>query len=582
MLEKLGIEKFRDWQFVLLVVVLVSLFNWNKAYHIDDTFHLEAAAHLRSNPAKSMSAEINWGDTPTPMYHHNQPPLYFYLLALVSRLFGEDEQVLHLVTLGFVWMGLHFFWYLMTELEVRRKRFLLVLLAFCPAFIVNQNLMVDIPLLAMMLGCIYFLIRYRKTDQGKNLLWSGLLLGAGVLTKYTLIPLIPCFFLLAWWWRKPKVLIGALIPIVLLLLWSWWNWIEFGAIHLFGRSRSNFNWDAPLSFIIALGAISSFLPAMLNGFFGWRWLRWVSYVLSGLFVLLVFAFGMDWIDERVTTPILIGCYALAGGIICLLLIGIVTLKLREKRLLFLRTGEMALLLPLAALSSFLILYAPFQATRHILLLLPFILLISHHLLDRLNSGIRNLSVGITLVLGTWLGISDWFYADYYRQMAREMYPMQTEQRVFSAGHWGWQWYSRKEGMKTYALNESILVRGDYLIHPDDVAQQRLNDTLELELKAQCWHEASWTTWFSGKDYASMYNSYSDRPPWVLSKKPIDTIRIFRLEHGGESKEVMIQKLMERIRKDEQWMEAEKKKAKSQGEKLERVLREDAEWLFWEQ
>lgn len=96
--------------FLLFVLwIILASFNINKAFNIDDAFHLEAAEYILDNPDTPMSGLINWGDSPIPMYTHNQPPLFFYLISVSISLFGANEVSLHLIILVFTSLALFLF-----------------------------------------------------------------------------------------------------------------------------------------------------------------------------------------------------------------------------------------------------------------------------------------------------------------------------------------------------------------------------------------------------------------------------------------------------------------------------------------
>ena len=86
----------KEWLIIGLLYLVATIINIDKAYHIDDAFHLEAINWVKDHPFQPMSGLINWNESKQPMYAENQPPLYFYLFAPVSALFGNGEIVLHL------------------------------------------------------------------------------------------------------------------------------------------------------------------------------------------------------------------------------------------------------------------------------------------------------------------------------------------------------------------------------------------------------------------------------------------------------------------------------------------------------
>jgi hypothetical protein len=97
------------WRYLLIIWLIATLFNINKAYHIDDTFHLEAAESIKANPTHPLSGLINWDDSPQPMYKHNQPPLLFYIISLHSIIFGNSELAMHLLLSIFSFLSLFYY-----------------------------------------------------------------------------------------------------------------------------------------------------------------------------------------------------------------------------------------------------------------------------------------------------------------------------------------------------------------------------------------------------------------------------------------------------------------------------------------
>jgi hypothetical protein len=163
-----------------------------------------------------------------------------------------------------------------------------------------------------------------------------------------------------------------------------------------------------------------------------------------------------------------------------------------------------------------------------LLLIPFILLLGHQHFEATKGIINNLVVTGSIILGLLLGISDWVYADFYRKNASKIhYPNKT---IWSIGHWGWQWYSRQAGMITFAKNnESNVHDGDLIVSPHNLDRQRISKEIQLEPIRFVTESPTFYTFFSGKDFGSMYSSSYKKPAWSLSNKPIDTLFVFKVK-----------------------------------------------------
>ena len=184
---------------------------------------------------------------------------------------------------------------------------------------------------------------------------------------------------------------------------------------------------------------------------------------------------------------------------------------------------------MGALALFIILFSPFIASRHILLVIPFILLFGSKLFEKVPRIINFTTAIATIILGLLLGISDWVYADFYRKEAKAIGTSDTY-TTWTSGHWGWQWYAEKSGMKTYSSEaEGNIKIGDIIVYPKDIHRQEINKDLMLKTIDIRTEKSNILTFFSGKSFASMYNINTARPAWTLSKIPIDTIIISRVE-----------------------------------------------------
>ena len=525
------LSKLLNHKYFLLFFLwsVLTVINIDKAFHIDDTFHLEAADYIRHNPDKPMSGLINWRDDPLPMYIENQPPLFFYLIALVSCIAGYNEISLHLFLSIFTFFGLYFFFQLTKILSVKKPAVLLALFAFCPAFIINQNLMLDVPVLTIILGSALFLLKAGSFKKALNYSLAASALTIGLLIKYSILPLFVVIILVIIIRRDYKNLLVLIIPAIAFSIWSLWNIHEFGFIHIFSKSAGIIHIKQLWSFIGCLGSISIFSISLVLGLFQKKIINRLIYFIIALFLIAMTMFVFEQIPEHQFSKSLNYAFMANGFMIIIALVIRLFYSLKDTGLKsFLHTDEFVIVMYLSSISAFIILFAPFMATRHVLLALPFILLFGHEFISNATAGTNRLSLTLTIVLGLLLGISDWKYADYYRRMVTTP-ELPKGHTVWTSGHWGWQWYSKKIGMKQYNMRKSIVKNGDYLIYPAGISQQKTNKNLKLTVLNKKWERADILTFFSVNDFASLYNSTMDKPAWRLSKSPIDTIIISRIE-----------------------------------------------------
>jgi len=518
--------RLRRFDLLLLSWCALTALNLFKAFHMDDTFHLEAAEHILKDPARPMSVQINWEDDPAPMSTSNHPPLFFYLMAAVIKIFGPNEIALHLLLSVFTFLALYFFQELTRLLAVRRDGALLLLFAFSPAAVVNQNVMADMPLLAFVLGSVYFLIRVSQSGKWRHYVFAALLLGLGLLVKYVIIPLLLVFPIVMVANKHWKQLLTIAIPVGMLVLWSLWNYWEFNAVHIAGRAGNTIHIGKLWSFIACLGAVSVFAPAFVYGIVRKKFVKAGIYVSLSLLLASFVVFYFIDIQEENFSMFLAGLFFLTGLAVVVSLGYVLAKETRKGLWAFLRSPQFVLFLCLSSLSLFIVLFAPFNATRHVLLALPFVLLLGHELIRRVSRDILCMTVAMSIVLGLLLGISDLKFADYYRKMAAIDLP--DRKNTWTVGHWGWQWYAQKNGMKAYSTSHSVVREGDYFVFPADISKQNIREEIKLVVVDTIWEEADFFTFFSGKNHASLYHSSLTKPAWNLSKYPIDTIFICKV------------------------------------------------------
>ena len=200
-----------------------------------------------------------------------------------------------------------------------------------------------------------------------------------------------------------------------------------------------------------------------------------------------------------------------------------------------------MILWLSGAAAFVVLFAPFMAVRHVLPALPAVLLLLAHNLEGSIPRRTALAALVTSAAGgLLLAFSDYQYANAYKTYApivKSAAP--SDARVFFTGHWGWQWYARKEGMEQYDEDRTVLRDGDYvvtteLLHQADVVLPR---GLAL-VKVQEWQVPSTLLTLFRTMAVTPWGGYykhrfSDRsPPWRLSKAPLETFVLQKASNPG--------------------------------------------------
>lgn len=522
--------------FVILITWLIATsVNITKPFHIDDAYHLEAAIHILNDPLKPSSGFINWINVPEPLSQSNQPPLIFYLIALTGYLTSFNEIPLHLLISVFTFLALYFFFLTVRLLKPGDAGLFTILLGLSPAFLVNQNIMVDIPLLSATLAFGYFCILAAKSGKFSHLAYAGVALGLAILTKFTIIPLFVVILIIPFFYKKPLHSLVVFIPVGFIVAWSLYNIYEFNDIHILTRQlkESSFGGvpDTALSFLSCIGSISPF-ALMMFAATQKNPRKYIPYIVA-IFVLFILFILISWfglITDEFSKEIIRYIFMLSG------LVVVISLIIANKHIFkdlvnrtFVSNTRIFLVLWFSSLTLFIILFAPFIATRHVLLILPAYLLMIPALKTDFPNILKGIALTATITTGILLSISDYQYALFYKKHAQDIAKKYSgEDKIWALGHWGWQWYSRLNGMKIYNTCISNVKEGDIMVLPSKVPIQQMCPLIKMEQLEARWDEPGILSFFSTRNEGSFYISSYKRPAWRLTLMPTDTIIVNRV------------------------------------------------------
>jgi hypothetical protein len=450
---------------LLLFFVIATALNLTKAFHIDDAYHVQAAQWIAAHPLQPMSGTINWSGWVQHFYDGNQPPLFFYGLALWGSVFGFGEIAMHGFEALFTGVCIVLFYRLAVMFTKQHAVWLTGLLVLSPAFLVNQNVMVDVPLLACLLGFLHRLFAALQLRSVQKLVQASLVLTAGIFIKYTMLAVLP-LLLFGTWRLGGRAWLALLVPSVALLGWSVWNLHEFGFIHLFGRSLSGFSGDGlgirMVSYAMTLGAVA---PWLLVGFLvqlSTKVHRMAAVALALGIGVVVCAWAGVLGPAFIERALLIG-FMLNGtfGLVLMFIkIGGTDIHLRDVRY--------VLLLSAIALAGFVIVFAPWMATRHVVLVLPMLLLLAATGFARLQRSVRYALLMVTATMGIGLGVADRRVAAFYRDAARSIALQHQGHTIWYAGSMGWGYYAAQAGMEDFSSHEAAPFKpGDLIVQPMD-------------------------------------------------------------------------------------------------------------------
>lgn len=488
---KLDVNKKASKYFILFLLwVFATFFNLFKAFHIDDTAYLLMAKVIQEQPLKPLSGMISWGADYQAVFDTNQPLLFPYILAAWTYLFGFSELSAHILIMFFTLWCISAIYRLGIVLIPSNALFVTCLISLSPVFIISQNVMVDIPLFAFILEFFLCLLK-SKNNAFKDLFLSGLLSGfflsGALLTKYSAIALLPVYLLLSILRKDIKVLLYSFIPLIALGLWSLFNLYDYGAVHILGRNLPKTDFvnylNRGIYFIATLGAITPFAILFIYKFnlnIRSRLLRLsfltIKSALSLIFLLpwiLIVIFFFKGNDFEFYNEILKPTFIIIGGSLILIFLFYSLRALLKRNYL---AEELLLIYWFFSLMLFPVLFAPFMASRHVLLTLPPLLFFLFRALSKRHietpRSLKYFLILLSIFVSTFINLSDYEISDLYRKQARliaEKYKS-PERRIYFDKNWGWQWYAIHNGMLQYSKKSFSPSpnKGDLLVVPENV------------------------------------------------------------------------------------------------------------------
>ncbi len=529
------------WFFLLGLWSLATGLNLLKPFHLDDAAHLLIAEQILREPWRPMSGLINWQDTAEPVFVTNQPHFLFYLIAGVVALAGWSETALHLLLAAFTLAAILAAHAIAARFVPRQALMVVAMLALGPGFLVNQNVMADMPLLALMSLAFLALLRRGGGDRLAGAAGFGAF-SLAVLTKYTALFLYPALLWLSL--ARPRRLLWALLPVAVLVAWGLFNLADYGAVHMLARPRNEGGLvpSPRLAFalLVNLGVFVLPVAALLLLAAPGRLLWGLVFASGWALYLLAVECCLGYPREALTgwNALLFAAAVTSGAAALRHCAGLLVRPGRQGEGALpgrfpggfsARAGETALALWLVGGVLFLATFPPFMATRHAMLIaLPLTILALRGGRVAPGPGLRAAVLGLWAAVGVFVTLSDISYARFFRDQA----PLAAERarvlaapgaELFGRGHWGWQWYARAAGLSEYDTRRSRLAPGDILVDPVGIAAQRLPDPENYEPVATLRAPSGW---LSMLDMRRFYASALSSAP-VISLAPPREIRILR-------------------------------------------------------
>ncbi|HET6574514.1 MAG TPA: glycosyltransferase family 39 protein [Fimbriiglobus sp.] len=534
------------WAGPTAVAVALTILNAVKPVVVDDTAYLLFARHIADRPLDPYGFELFWYRHPQPAMEVLAPPVVPYWLAAGVALFGEHLVRLKLWLLPFPLVLCFAARSLLRRFARGTEQAGLVLIALSPAVLPLVNFMLDVPAVALGLASVAVFVRGCDRKSWRLVLAAGVLAGAATQTKYTMMT-VPAALL---WYgvlhRRVRYAAAAgAVAVGMFAAWEGWLVGEYGVSHFLYHLRDQQSGGGGLSAWVGqkidlvnpllgfLGglACATGLYAGRGVGFGRRFVAVVALVAAlGMIAVCLVPYSNGVLLKSRTTgsprldlPAVV-FYPLGVCVLTTLAAAVTVLAFRPDR------GPLGWLRRHPAtwfligwlgieLAAYFVL-TPFPAGRRVIAVCVVLGLIACRLVSR----IRRIRPGRTperwiivyaVGLGAGLFTLDTWDALPERQLAYQASEMIGDRkggRVWTQGHWGWQYYTDRLGMTLVDPGHSELRAGDWLVlpvPPDEKtgffrpyhgeATFRL-DPEAVEIVGQLW----WDDWIAGQTIPNLY------------------------------------------------------------------------------
>ena len=145
------------------------------------------------------------------------------------------------------------------------------------------------------------------------------------------------------------------------------------------------------------------------------------------------------------------------------------------------------------------------------------------------------TLGLAAVLGTTLGIAilrtDTSFAGLARRAAVELIAPQVAagNRVWFAGHWGFQWYAQKAGARAATLAPPSPAAGDLLVSSLRAKGQALDRYPYRTRLASLAEDTPGGRIMCDELGAGFFANGSGYLPWVWGRVPLDELVLWRID-----------------------------------------------------
>lgn len=550
------------WQTPLLIAVILTLCNAVKPAVVDDTAYLLLARHISQKPLDPYGVELFWYSHPQPAMQILAPPVLPYWLALGIRIFGEHLFILKLWLFPFSLLLCFSSQSLLKRFSPKWERTGLWMLVLGAGVLPLFNFMLDIPALAIGVTAIALFVRGSIESRFLLVALAGVLIGLAMQTKYTTLT-IPGIIL--WYGLLNRRLRYALSAIILSLL-TFWSW-ELFLFQIYGESHFVFHVRDQSGGTSTIAEKAQLFRPLL-GHLGGLAVGWMLFIGRGVglsqgFVRIVAVLVcLGWLavsliptadavllrDNATGTPkldlpaIVFYTPAIMLMIVLSVTIGMLGFRPWGHPLGLIRYGRVTWFLigwlTIELLGYFAL--TPFPAGRRVV---PYIFvagLLACHLVSRITRirpercpdrwiPVYSVCLGFTLfAIDCWDALPE-------RQLAvhaNDVVQQHPHHQTWTQGHWGWQFYCDRAGMKLVVPGRSQLQTGDWLvipIMPDETGFYRpYHGEAKFTVDPGSTEFVMEITWLDGISAQTIPNLYGGNVPILGRKATRLRIAIYRV------------------------------------------------------
>lgn len=465
-----------------VAALILTALNSAKPAVIDDTAYLQFARHLSNQPADPYGWELYWYSAPQPAMEILMPPVLPYWVALGIGVLGEDNLVLlklwlfpfALLLYGSAASLMHRFG------SGQDHRSLLLVYAISPAVLPLFCVMLDIPALALGAAALASFIKGCDARRPIICAAAGLLAGLAMQTKYSMLvvpAILTAYAVIGGNGRAPAF--GLLLAALTAggLFWGWELYLirHCGESHFLHHFQSSsvedggflrkFTFAEPL--LVQFGGLACGLSLACGRAAGW------PVAIRGLAGLFVLGFAAAIAYWPYSSTLIGGTFALAYwgffalGVSAALTLGLLSVRsIREKGLnpdtAFVLVWLLVEILGMLAMT-------PFPAARRLVGVYLAAAVLVANSAGNLRVSPERWAVAIAAVFGMFVsGVDIW---DAYPEKsladrAAAIAMPSPEHTVWFSGHWGFQYYAERNGMRPLITHRTELRAGDWLVLPD--------------------------------------------------------------------------------------------------------------------